>query len=87
MLYIDAMNVIGSRPDGWWRDRDGAARRLIDQIREWAQDPVTVVLDAGPDDLLGTVGTVTVVRARAAGATPPTTRSCASSRATTARWS
>jgi uncharacterized protein YaiI (UPF0178 family) len=61
--FIDAMNVIGSRPDGWWRDRDGAARRLVDQIRDWAEDPVTVVLDAGPDDLLGTVGTVTVVRA------------------------
>ena len=61
--FVDAMNVIGSRPDGWWRDRDGAARRLIDAIREWAEDPVTVVLDAGPDDLLGTVGTVTVVRA------------------------
>jgi uncharacterized protein YaiI (UPF0178 family) len=61
--FIDAMNVIGSRPDGWWRDRDGAARRLIDQIQDWAQDPVTVVLDHGPDDLLRTVGTVTVVRA------------------------
>jgi uncharacterized protein YaiI (UPF0178 family) len=65
--FIDAMNVIGSRPDGWWRDRDGAARRLIDQIRAWAQDPVTIVLDAGPDELLGTVGTVTVVRARRRG--------------------
>jgi uncharacterized protein YaiI (UPF0178 family) len=61
--FIDAMNVIGSRPDGWWRDRDGAARRLVDQVRDWAQEPVTVVLDYGPDDLLGTVGTVTVVRA------------------------
>jgi uncharacterized protein YaiI (UPF0178 family) len=61
--FIDAMNVIGSRPDGWWRDRDGAIRRLTDEIREWAQEQVTVVLDAGPDDLLGTVGTVTVVRA------------------------
>jgi uncharacterized protein YaiI (UPF0178 family) len=65
--FIDAMNVIGSRPDGWWRDRDGAARRLIDQIRAWAQDPVTIVLDAGPDEMLGTVGTVTVVRARRRG--------------------
>ena len=65
--FIDAMNVIGSRPDGWWRDRDGAARRLIDQIRDWAQAPVTVVLDAGPDELLGTVGRVTVVRARRRG--------------------
>ena len=65
--FIDASNVIGSRPDGWWRDRDGAARRLIDEIREWAQEETTVVLDAGPDDLLGTVGNVTVVRARRRG--------------------
>jgi uncharacterized protein YaiI (UPF0178 family) len=63
---IDAMNVIGSRPDGWWRDREGAVRSLVDQVRTWAEnqdDPVTVVLDTGPDDLLGTVGPVTVVRA------------------------
>jgi hypothetical protein len=61
---IDAMNVIGSRPDGWWRDREGAMRRLVDEVRAWAgNQPVTVVLDSGPDDLLGTVGSVTVVRA------------------------
>jgi YaiI/YqxD family uncharacterized protein len=60
---IDAMNVIGSRPDGWWRDRDGAMRGLVDHVRAWAPEPVTVVLDTGPDDLLGTVGNVTVVRA------------------------
>ena len=62
--FIDAMNVIGSRPDGWWRDRDRAVRRLVDEVRAWAGDePVTVVLDTGPDDLLGTGGPVTVVRA------------------------
>jgi uncharacterized protein YaiI (UPF0178 family) len=61
--FIDASNVVGSRPDGWWRDRDGATRRLIDTVREWAREDTTVVLDAGPDDLLGTVGRVTVVRA------------------------
>ena len=61
--FIDASNVIGSRPDGWWRDREGAARRLIEEIREWADEETTVVLDAGPDDLLGTVENVTVVRA------------------------
>jgi hypothetical protein len=60
---VDASNVIGSRPDGWWRDRAGAARRLIDDIRSWAQEPVTVVLDAGPDDLLGSERGVEVVRA------------------------
>jgi uncharacterized protein YaiI (UPF0178 family) len=62
-LLIDAMNVIGSRPDGWWRDREGAVRRFVGQVRDWGQDDVTVVLDSGPDDLLGTRDGVTVVRA------------------------
>ena len=31
-VVVDAANVIGSRPDGWWRDRPGAARRLVDQL-------------------------------------------------------
>ena len=30
-LFVDAMNVIGSRPDGWWKDRAGAMRRLVDE--------------------------------------------------------
>jgi hypothetical protein len=29
VLLIDAANVVGSRPDGWWRDRQGAAERLL----------------------------------------------------------
>jgi 8-oxo-dGTP pyrophosphatase MutT (NUDIX family) len=28
-LVVDAANVVGSRPDGWWRDRRGAAERLL----------------------------------------------------------
>jgi hypothetical protein len=67
MLIIDAMNVIGSRPDGWWRDREGAIRRLVDELREWAAEELIVALDAGPDDLLGRTGNVTVVRARRRG--------------------
>jgi uncharacterized protein YaiI (UPF0178 family) len=63
MLFIDAMNVIGSRPDGWWKDREGAIRRLIEDVRAWADEDVTVVLDHGPDDLIGAVGHLTVVRA------------------------
>jgi uncharacterized protein YaiI (UPF0178 family) len=65
---VDASNVIGSRPDGWWRDRDGATRRLIAALEAFAGatgDPVTVVLDAGPDDLEST--TVDIVFARRRG--------------------
>jgi hypothetical protein len=29
LTVVDAANVMGSRPDGWWRDRPGAARRLL----------------------------------------------------------
>ena len=32
MLIVDAANVIGSVPDGWWRDRAGAVRRLRDAL-------------------------------------------------------
>jgi predicted RNA-binding protein with PIN domain len=55
---IDASNVIGSRPDGWWRDREGAARRLLDALRELAAEgeDVTVVLDAGPAEWAGREG-------------------------------
>jgi 8-oxo-dGTP diphosphatase len=31
-LVIDGANVVGSRPDGWWHDRAGAAGRLIGQL-------------------------------------------------------
>jgi predicted RNA-binding protein with PIN domain len=47
---VDASNVIGSRPDGWWRDRAGAARRLVaalDELAEHTGDEVIVVLDGG----------------------------------------
>ncbi|MCW2648325.1 MAG: hypothetical protein QOF87_525 [Pseudonocardiales bacterium] len=32
LTIVDAANVVGSRPDGWWRDRAGAARRLVESI-------------------------------------------------------
>jgi hypothetical protein len=32
LLVVDAANVIGSVPDGWWRDRKGAAQRLRDAL-------------------------------------------------------
>ncbi|MEU2613419.1 hypothetical protein ABZ570_17815 [Micromonospora sp. NPDC007271] len=32
LLIVDGANVVGSRPDGWWRDRAGAAARLRDAL-------------------------------------------------------
>ena len=32
MLVVDVANVMGSRPDGWWRDRAGAATRLMSEL-------------------------------------------------------
>ena len=32
-LIVDGANVVGSRPDGWWRDRAGAAARLHARLR------------------------------------------------------
>jgi len=50
MLVIDAANVIGSRPTGWWRDRPGAARAFTARVRATVAAgglvvPVTVVLE------------------------------------------
>ncbi|WP_436775216.1 NTP pyrophosphohydrolase [Yinghuangia sp. YIM S09857] len=59
LVVVDAANVVGSVPDGWWRDRLGAARRLRDAlvqdaagglaagggVPEWAESgPLEVVL-------------------------------------------
>ena len=32
VLLVDAANVVGSRPDGWWRDRAGATVRLLERL-------------------------------------------------------
>jgi len=40
-IIVDAANVVGSRPDGWWRDRAGAAERLVGQLSVLASDGVT----------------------------------------------
>jgi 8-oxo-dGTP diphosphatase len=39
-VVVDAANVIGSVPDGWWRDRAGAAGRLIERIGRHAVDGI-----------------------------------------------
>jgi hypothetical protein len=48
---IDAMNVIGSRPDGWWRDRRAAIERLLGELEGWAaeaDEQVVLVLEQPP---------------------------------------
>ncbi|MFJ4918541.1 NTP pyrophosphohydrolase [Streptomyces sp. NPDC088725] len=40
LLIVDAANVVGSVPDGWWRDRRGAAERLRDRLVAYAADGV-----------------------------------------------
>ncbi|MFF3613314.1 NTP pyrophosphohydrolase [Streptomyces sp. NPDC002580] len=37
LLIVDGANVVGSVPDGWWRDRRGAAERLRDALTEFAE--------------------------------------------------
>ena len=48
---VDGMNVIGTRPDGWWKNRHGAMVRLVDQLERWSAatgNDVTVVLERRP---------------------------------------
>jgi predicted RNA-binding protein with PIN domain len=45
---VDGMNVIGTRPDAWWKDRDAAMLRLVDLLERWAAaggEDVTVVFE------------------------------------------
>jgi hypothetical protein len=57
LVIIDGANVVGSVPDGWWRDRAGAAIRLRDRL-------AAVVTD-GLSDLPGPVEVTLVVEGRA----------------------
>ena len=54
-LLVDGMNVIGSRPNGWWRDRPGAVRDLVVVLGGLARetgDGITVVFDGRrPDEM------------------------------------
>jgi predicted RNA-binding protein with PIN domain len=46
-LIVDGANVVGSRPDGWWRDRAGAAARLHGRlaIADTSYDEIVLVLE------------------------------------------
>ena len=48
---VDGMNVIGTRPDGWWEDRHAAMVRLVGLLERWAVangEDVTVVFEQPP---------------------------------------
>jgi predicted RNA-binding protein with PIN domain len=48
---IDGMNVIGTRPDAWWKDRHAAMVRLVYLLELWAAsngEEVTVVFEQPP---------------------------------------
>ncbi|PWN01771.1 hypothetical protein DJ010_17225 [Nocardioides silvaticus] len=49
VLIVDGANVVGTRPDGWWKDRAGAARKLHEQllVAGVPQDQVVLVLEGG----------------------------------------
>jgi hypothetical protein len=66
-LLVDAANVVGSVPDGWWRDREGAATRLLTRLAA-----VSGRIVAGPDGSPVTcTNVVAVVEGRARGARAP----------------
>jgi hypothetical protein len=79
VLLVDVANVVGSRPDGWWRDRAGAATRLLTRLAgltgrrstgpdggelRWAE--VVAVVEGQARDVPAPEG-VTVVRAPGSG--------------------
>jgi hypothetical protein len=75
LLIVDAANVVGSVPDGWWRDRAGATERLRDAIAplaeaglpEWPQDPPLEVVLVVEGQAKGVTGSATVRVVAAAG--------------------
>lgn len=59
LLVVDGANVVGSVPDGWWRDRRGAAERL--------RDALVAVAERGLPDRPGPLEVVLVVEGAARG--------------------
>jgi hypothetical protein len=67
VLVVDVANVMGSRPDGWWRDRAGAAVRLLGRLAAVPGATLTG-RDGGPVTCTEVVG---VVEGRARGVPAP----------------
>ena len=72
MIVVDAMNVRGCVPDGWWRDKDGALRRLIKAVagHDFGGEWVVIVADGRPVEG-APAGTHGDVELRYAGHTAP----------------
>ena len=54
---VDGNNVMGSRPDGWWRDRAGAMQRLVNELDDLAGrtgEDIGVIFDGRERDLQAT---------------------------------
>lgn len=56
VLLVDTANVVGARPDGWWRDRVGAASRLLEALATLRAATVR-----GPNGDVRVIGAVSAV--------------------------
>jgi hypothetical protein len=63
LLVVDAANVVGSVPDGWWRDRVGATERLRDSLTGLADRGIPDLADAPLEVILVVEGAARSVRA------------------------
>lgn len=71
VLVVDVANVMGSRPDGWWKDRAGAAQRLVSQLSDLAYDGVPGPLFGLADEWRLWTRIVAVVEGQARGIDAP----------------
>lgn len=70
LLVVDGANVVGSVPDGWWRDRRGAAERLRDALAPLAATGLPESSGAPPWACAGPLDIVLVVEGAARGVEP-----------------
>lgn len=66
-MIVDAANVMGSVPDGWWRDRSGAAERLRDSLVVQGKEYDVVLVVEGAARGIDSIPGVPVHAARGSG--------------------